>query len=57
MDRKGPVFSQVEGSDANLAAEIAERLGMALPRACEAGVAFHARLIQRHADVLREEIR
>ncbi|ATP19983.1 MULTISPECIES: DUF4089 domain-containing protein [Sphingobium] len=46
-----PLFTQT--ADADLAAEIAARIGMDLPDACVAGVAANARLLQRHADLLR----
>lgn len=57
MRKKSAVFGQFAGADADLAAEIAQRIGMTLPRECEAGVAFNARLIARHIDLMRGEAR
>ena len=46
-----PLFTL--SADADLAADIAARIGMDLPDACVAGVAANARRLQRHADLLR----
>ncbi|MBB5685703.1 hypothetical protein [Sphingobium boeckii] len=53
MDREHPIFVELRSTDAQLAAEVADRLGVVLPPACIAGVAANARLLQWHVDVLR----
>ncbi|MFT3965196.1 MAG: hypothetical protein QM690_04890 [Sphingobium sp.] len=55
MDPEIPVFPASADSDEALARMVAERLGAGLPPECVPGVAFNARLLARHAAVMRGE--
>lgn len=52
MNHLTPPFGPQEASDEQLAGAVARRLDVTLPVECVRGVAFNARLLQQHADVL-----
>jgi hypothetical protein len=53
MDPGQPVFAEIDSSDDRLVHEIERILGVTLPQQCTQGVALNARLLQKHADILR----
>ena len=54
MDEIAPIFGARDATDEHLAELVARRLDMELPTECVPGIASNARLLQRHADILRK---